>query len=242
MMSDSFMIRRSRPSILTSVPDHLPKRTLSPIFTSMGVSLPPSSRPPGPTAIISPSWGFSLAVSGMMIPPFVFSSPSRRRTTLNQLYIKNKTGAVKLRDAGERSPSINGVRVLERHSQDQTAGFVHDLEPTAIGKFSTRHSCRKHFAGSQYRLFARSCDGFVLLTLRVLQKVFARSKVEVKARHVSSFVRHGTIVTPLLGFRIIIIGLIFEANLLVALRACPHSLSPCVAPWHCHQALRPDER
>ena len=43
--------------------------------------MPFSSRPPGPTAMISPSWGFSLAVSGMMIPPLVFSSPSRRLTT-----------------------------------------------------------------------------------------------------------------------------------------------------------------
>jgi hypothetical protein len=36
------------------------------------MSLPLSSRPPGPTAITSPSWGFSLAVSGMMMPPVVF--------------------------------------------------------------------------------------------------------------------------------------------------------------------------
>ena len=58
-MSLSFMMRRSWPSILTSVPDHLPNSTLSPAFTSRGVSLPLSSRPPGPTAMISPSWGFS---------------------------------------------------------------------------------------------------------------------------------------------------------------------------------------
>ena len=37
-------------------------------------SLPASSRPPGPTAVISPWEGFSLALSGMMMPPagFVF--------------------------------------------------------------------------------------------------------------------------------------------------------------------------
>ena len=35
MMSDSFMIRSSSPSIFTSVPDHLPNRTMSPVFTSM---------------------------------------------------------------------------------------------------------------------------------------------------------------------------------------------------------------
>ena len=50
MMSLSFMIRYSTPSILTSVPDHLPNSTRSPALTSIGMSLPASSRPPGPTA------------------------------------------------------------------------------------------------------------------------------------------------------------------------------------------------
>ena len=47
-MSLSFMISRSSPSILTSVPDHLPNSTRSPAFTSSGMSLPLSSRAPGP--------------------------------------------------------------------------------------------------------------------------------------------------------------------------------------------------
>ena len=34
MMSDSFMIRRSSPSMRTSVPDHLPNSTRSPALTS----------------------------------------------------------------------------------------------------------------------------------------------------------------------------------------------------------------
>ena len=72
----SFMIIYSTPSSLTSVPDHLPNSTRSPTLTSIGMSLPLSSRPPGPTAMTSPSWGFSLAVSGMMMPPLVFSSAS----------------------------------------------------------------------------------------------------------------------------------------------------------------------
>src|SRR6185437_4930177 len=72
MMSDSFMMRISSPSILTSVPDHLPKRTKSPLFTSGMTRLPFSSKAPGPTEMTSPSWGFSWAVSGMMIPPAVF--------------------------------------------------------------------------------------------------------------------------------------------------------------------------
>jgi hypothetical protein len=81
MTSLSFMIRSSSPSILTSVPDHLPNSTRSPTLTSMGMSLPVSSRPPGPTAMTSPWEGFSLAVSGMMMPPAVFSSASMRLTT-----------------------------------------------------------------------------------------------------------------------------------------------------------------
>jgi len=56
-------------------------RVASPALTSSGTSLPLSSRAPGPTAMTSPSCGFSLAVSGMMMPPFVFSSPSMRRMT-----------------------------------------------------------------------------------------------------------------------------------------------------------------
>src|SRR6202030_2991921 len=36
---------------------------------------------PGPTAVISPCEGFSLALSGMMMPPLVFSSASIRLTT-----------------------------------------------------------------------------------------------------------------------------------------------------------------
>ena len=39
MMSDSFMIRRSSPSMRTSVPDHLPNSTRSPALTSSGLHL-----------------------------------------------------------------------------------------------------------------------------------------------------------------------------------------------------------
>ena len=56
----------------------LPNSTRSPTLTSMGMSLPASSRPPGPTAMTSPCDGFSLAVSGMMMPPADFSSASMR--------------------------------------------------------------------------------------------------------------------------------------------------------------------
>src|ERR1700731_3160909 len=69
MTSDSFMIKRSSPSILTSVPDHLPNTPRSPALSSSGPSFPLSSRAPGPTGMISPSCGFSLTVSGIMMPP-----------------------------------------------------------------------------------------------------------------------------------------------------------------------------
>ena len=41
--------------------------------------LPSSSRLPAPTAMTLPSSGFSLAESGMMMPPRVFSTSSTRR-------------------------------------------------------------------------------------------------------------------------------------------------------------------
>src|SRR5258708_19983562 len=55
MMPGSFMIRRSLPSILTSVPHHLPNSTRAPTFRSMGMGLPASSRPPRPPALVLPS-------------------------------------------------------------------------------------------------------------------------------------------------------------------------------------------
>src|SRR5438477_5336549 len=81
MMSDSFMIMSSSPSSLISVPDHLPNSTRSPTLTSSGRISPSSERAPGPTATTSPSIGFSLAVSGMMMPPAVLPSSATRRTS-----------------------------------------------------------------------------------------------------------------------------------------------------------------
>jgi hypothetical protein len=63
------MIRNSSPSIWISVPAYLPYSTVSPTFTVTG-----SSFLPGPAATTVPRCGFSFAVSGMIIPPAVFSS------------------------------------------------------------------------------------------------------------------------------------------------------------------------
>ena len=54
---------------LISVPAYLPYKTVSPAFTVTG-----SSFLPGPAAITVPRCGFSFAVSGIIIPPAVFSS------------------------------------------------------------------------------------------------------------------------------------------------------------------------
>src|SRR5207248_1697141 len=79
-MSSSRIMRCSCPSILISVPAYLENRTRSPALMSSARTLPSSRILPFPTAITSPSMGFSLAVSGMMIPPFVFSSSCTRLT------------------------------------------------------------------------------------------------------------------------------------------------------------------
>src|SRR6266852_4056283 len=76
--SSSFMMRYSSPSSLTSLPEYLPKRTRSPALTSSGVFLPSSETLPLPTAMTLPSWGFSLALSGMMMPPRRAGSSSIR--------------------------------------------------------------------------------------------------------------------------------------------------------------------
>ena len=47
--------------------------TLSPTLTSRGIRLPVLSSFPAPTATTFPSMGFSLAVSGMMMPPLTSS-------------------------------------------------------------------------------------------------------------------------------------------------------------------------
>src|SRR3989442_15319530 len=81
-MSSSRMMRYSLSSILTSEPEYFPNRILSPVFTSSGIFLPSSPTLPLPAAITLPSCSFSLAVSGMMIPPFLTSFSSSRSTRM----------------------------------------------------------------------------------------------------------------------------------------------------------------
>src|SRR6476620_8788960 len=55
--------------MVISVPAYLPYKTVSPVLTVTG-----SSFLPGPAAKTIPRCGFSFAVSGIIIPPAVFSS------------------------------------------------------------------------------------------------------------------------------------------------------------------------
>src|SRR6202165_1213851 len=80
IMSLSRRIKYSSPSILISVPAYLAKSTFCPTLTSSAGRLPLSSTLPGPTARISPSCGFSLAVSGNKIPLLVTVSRDKGLT------------------------------------------------------------------------------------------------------------------------------------------------------------------
>src|SRR4029450_1225588 len=79
--SSSFMTRYSSPSRLISLPEYLAKSTRSPALTSSGVFLPSSATLPFPTATILPSCGFSLALSGIMMPRRTVSSSMRLSRT-----------------------------------------------------------------------------------------------------------------------------------------------------------------
>ena len=74
-ISSSRSIVYSSPSTLTSVPEYLLIRTLSPTLSCTGTSFP-STVLPGPTATTSATWGFSCAALVRIIPPFVVSYAS----------------------------------------------------------------------------------------------------------------------------------------------------------------------
>src|SRR5207244_7241066 len=67
--------------MVISVPAYLPKSILFPTATPTARRVPSSWSFPGPTARTLPSCGFSLAVSGIMIPPTFSSVVSRRFTS-----------------------------------------------------------------------------------------------------------------------------------------------------------------
>ena len=84
-MSFSRRIRWSSASRVTSLPEYLPNRTRSPAWTSGYHQFTGFGHFPFADRDDLPSWGFSLAGSGMMIPPSVLSSSSIRFTNMLSL-------------------------------------------------------------------------------------------------------------------------------------------------------------
>ena len=80
--SSELRILYSLPSNLTSVPPYRPTSRWSPFFISNGTFLPLSSVFPVPRATTRLSMGFSLAVSGITIPPFLTSFASTASTRM----------------------------------------------------------------------------------------------------------------------------------------------------------------
>src|SRR5712671_4875651 len=80
--SSELRLLNSLPSSLISVPPYLVTSTRSPFFISKGTFLPLSSVLPVPSATIRLSMGFSLAVSGIIIPPFLSSFSSTASTRI----------------------------------------------------------------------------------------------------------------------------------------------------------------
>src|SRR6266852_6549790 len=113
--SSSRRIRYSLSSSFTSEPEYFPKRILSPALTSSGIFLPSSVTLPLPTAMTLPSWGFSLAVSGMMIPPFLISFSSSRSTRRRSCNGRIFIGQVPPSDFGiRRAPFIMALDAPKR--------------------------------------------------------------------------------------------------------------------------------
>src|SRR2546430_2136200 len=123
--SSSRMIRYSLSSSFTSEPEYFPKRILSPALTSRGTFLPSSVTLPLPTATTLPSWGFSLAVSGMMIPPFLTSFSSSRSTRRRSCNGRIFIGRVPPSDFGIRRAPF--IRALDPQKSPPINGDDHDV-------------------------------------------------------------------------------------------------------------------
>src|SRR5215207_5440398 len=106
--------------------------TLSPTATSSGTRLPLSSTRPGPIATTSPSWGFSLAVSGMTRPEAVVCSASSVWTTMRS------SRGLMLTDTSDQPPlSLHEILQEPHGSQDVGPGpdrpAVAGVEPGVTG-------------------------------------------------------------------------------------------------------------
>src|SRR3989441_154181 len=123
--SSSRMIRYSLSSSFTSEPEYFPKRILSPALTSSGTFLPSSVTLPLPTAMTLPSWGFSFAVSGMMIPPFLTSFSSSRSTRRRSCNGRIFIGRLPPSDFGIRPTSPRAVQPRHPASTGPGQGLEH---------------------------------------------------------------------------------------------------------------------
>src|SRR5918995_2915302 len=107
--------------------------TLSPTETSSGTRLPLSSMRPGPIARTSPSWGFSLAVSGMTRPEAVVCSASSGFTTMRSsrglmltdtMSTSTFWALVRVRTDGTIRGAEEGSRTFEPARRYAVAGVV----------------------------------------------------------------------------------------------------------------------
>src|SRR6478736_2229686 len=105
--------------------------TLSPTLTSSGTrSVPLSLKRPGPTARTSPSWGFSLAVSGMTRPDAVVCSASRDLTTMRSSSGLMETDTVVTFPSGQ---------------SEMTCGLWGSSRPVAVAGVDLPRGGRWHF-------------------------------------------------------------------------------------------------
>src|SRR6478672_9721374 len=129
--------------------------TLSPTLTSSGTrSEPFSLKRPGPTARTSPSWGFSLAVSGMTRPDAVVCSASRDLTTMRSSSGLMETDTVvtypsglldkgHTNDGSSRLAAVAGVDRPRRgswHFRGESANKTESRQALALGQVECQNS------------------------------------------------------------------------------------------------------
>src|SRR5919112_1375075 len=113
--------------------------TTSPTFTSSGTRLPLSSMRPGPTATTVPSWGFSLAVSGMTRPEAVVVSASLAWTTTRSssgLMLTLVAVVTSVTPPSVSDGLVDGSDAVARVQAPAVAGVGHQL--VSIGTLPTR--------------------------------------------------------------------------------------------------------
>src|SRR5262245_13454416 len=148
-MSSSVMMRYSSPSMLTSLPAYDVNRTRSPSFTWKLARLPLSSNLPSPRLRTFPCFGFSLAVSGRTMPPAVFSSASRRLTTILSFKGTTFMPRVLLVGVAWKNSEDSFVRAAVKPHQSANHRVQHHVLADRLGD----HAVRPGLVGSPHQLF-----------------------------------------------------------------------------------------